>query len=65
MEREIWEIVKALDENKLTEIEAHKKLCDLYIIIKSSCYKECGNTLPSGSKDNICLNCGSSIKNTR
>lgn len=32
MEREIWEIVKALDEKKLTAIEAHKKLCSLYII---------------------------------
>jgi len=25
------------------------------------CYKNCGNTQPSGGKDNICLNCGSSI----
>lgn len=32
MEREIWEIVKALYEKKLTAIEAHKKLCDLYIV---------------------------------
>jgi hypothetical protein len=31
MEREIWEIVKALDEKKLTAIEAHKKLFGLYI----------------------------------
>ena len=30
MEREIWDIVRALDENKLTAIEAHKKLCVLY-----------------------------------
>lgn len=26
MEREIWDIVKALDEKKLTAIEAHKKI---------------------------------------
>lgn len=32
MEREIWEILKALDEKKLTIIEAHKKLCYLYTI---------------------------------
>lgn len=32
MEREIWEILKALDEKKLTIIEAHKKLCGLYIV---------------------------------
>lgn len=30
---------------------------------KSVCYKDCGNTLPSGGRDNICLNCGSSILN--
>ena len=30
MEKEIWEIVKALDKKKLTAIEAHKKLCSLY-----------------------------------
>ena len=32
MEREIWEIVKALDDKKLTAIEAHTKLCD-YILL--------------------------------
>jgi len=32
MEREIWNIIKALDEKKLTVIEAHKKLCGLYIV---------------------------------
>jgi hypothetical protein len=31
MEKEIWEILKALDDKKLTAIEAHKKLCGLYI----------------------------------
>jgi hypothetical protein len=41
MEREIWDIVKALDEKKLTAIEAHKKLCGLYIIIGSSLLKQC------------------------
>lgn len=33
-------------------------------VIKSVCYKDCGNTQPSGGSDNICLNCGSSIKQT-
>ena len=28
------------------------------------CYKECGNTQPSGGSDNICLSCGSSIRQT-
>ena len=43
MEREIWEIVKALDENKLTAIEAHKKLCGLYIVSGSSLLNQCLN----------------------
>ena len=29
-EREIWDIVKVLDEGKLTAIEAHKKLCAIF-----------------------------------
>lgn len=41
MEREIWEIVKALDEKKLTAIEAHKKLCGLYIVSGSSLLNQC------------------------
>ena len=35
------------------------------VVIKQyyyKCYKNCGNTYPSGGDDNICLNCGSSIK---
>ena len=36
MEREIWEIVKALDKKKLTVIEAHEKLCGLYIVSGNS-----------------------------
>ena len=36
MEREFWEIVEALDEKKLTAIEAHKKLCGLYIVRRSN-----------------------------
>lgn len=41
MEREIWEVIKALDEKKLTAIEAHKKICDLYIISGSSLLNQC------------------------
>ena len=41
MEREIWEIVKALDEKKLTVIEAHKKLCGLHTAIGSSLLNQC------------------------
>jgi Cu2+-containing amine oxidase len=41
MEREIWEIVKALDENKLTAIEAHKHLCGLYIVSGISLLNQC------------------------
>ena len=41
MEREIWEIVKALNENKLTAIEAHKKLCGLYTDRGSSLLNQC------------------------
>ena len=37
MEREIWEILKALDEKKLTVIEAHKNLCGLYNVSNSTC----------------------------
>ena len=43
MEREIWEIVKALDEKKLTSIEAHKKLCGLYIVSGRSLLNKCLN----------------------
>ena len=35
-----------------------------FAVSSSVCYKECGNTQPSGGIDNICLNCGSSIKQT-
>lgn len=41
MEREIWEIVKALDEKKLTAIEAHKKLCGLYFGSGNSLLNQC------------------------
>lgn len=43
MEREIWNIVKALDEKKLTTIEAHKKICNLYIVSGSSLLNQCLN----------------------
>jgi hypothetical protein len=43
MEREIWDIIKALDEKKLTAIEAHKKLCGLYIVSGSSLLNQCLN----------------------
>ena len=43
MEREIWDIVKALDEEKLTAIEAHKKLCGLFSVSGSSILKQCLN----------------------
>lgn len=29
---------------------------------EAECMKECGNTQPSSGRNNICLNCGSSIK---
>lgn len=41
MEREIWEIVKALDEKKLTVIQAHQKLCGLYSAVGSSLLNQC------------------------
>ena len=40
------------------------KNCVIPAVIKSVCYKDCGNTHPSGGSDNICLSCGSSIKQT-
>lgn len=43
MEREIWEILKALDEKKLNAIEAHKKICDLHIVFGSSLLNQCLN----------------------
>ena len=43
MERKIWEIVKVLDEGKLTAIEAHKKLCGLFSDNSSSILKQCLN----------------------
>ena len=38
MEREIWDIVRAVDEKKLTAIDAHKKLCCLYSVSVSFLY---------------------------
>jgi hypothetical protein len=43
MEREIWDIIKALDEKKITAIEAHKKLCGLYSVSGSTILKQCLN----------------------
>ena len=43
MEREIWDIIKALDEKKLTVIEAHKKLYGLYIVSGNFILKQCLN----------------------
>ncbi len=43
MEREIWDIVKALDNKKLTAIEAHQKLYGLYIFSGSSLLNQCLN----------------------
>ena len=51
MEREIWEIIKALDEKKLTVIEAHKKLCGLYIVSKCYTEKDMDNAYDKGFKD--------------
>ena len=41
MEREIWEILKELGKNKLTQIEAHQKLYGLYIVSSSSLLNQC------------------------
>lgn len=41
MEREIWEIIKALDDYKITSIEAHKLICDLHIISSTSLLNQC------------------------
>jgi hypothetical protein len=41
MENEIWEIVKALDEKKLSAIEAHKKLYGLFIGSGRSLLNQC------------------------
>lgn len=41
MERELWEVVKALDEKNLTAIQAHQKLCGLYSAIGSSLLNQC------------------------
>lgn len=51
MEREIWEIIKELDENKITSIEAHKKICDLHIISSTSLLNQCLNE----QEEIICL----------
>jgi len=49
--------------NDLCEIAGIEQLT-IPAVIKSVCHKECGNTQPGGGSDNICLNCGSSIKQT-
>jgi hypothetical protein len=43
MEREIWEILEALGNNKLSAIEAHKKLCGLYSASAMCLLNQCLN----------------------
>lgn len=62
MEREIWEIVKALDEKKLTAIEAHKKLCSLYIVSKSFyCLGDSWGEIGNGKCEKQCDDCRAKI----
>ena len=49
--------------DRVRELEECAVLCQPPVS-GSVCYKECSNTQPSGDTDNICLNCGSSIKQT-
>lgn len=48
--------------------DLHKQICEIIddfenkTIAKWVCLKQCSETLPSGGRDNICLNCGSSIE---
>jgi hypothetical protein len=56
---------KTLFEHKsYAVVDRLVKKLNIPAVIKSVCYKDCGNTQPSGRSDNICLNCGSSIKQT-
>jgi len=43
MEKEIWEIVKKLDKGKLTAIQAHTDLCNLYNIVGGKILSQCLN----------------------
>lgn len=43
MEKEIWKIVKGLDSGKLTVIQAHTNLCNLYNIIGTTLLNQCLN----------------------
>lgn len=45
----------------MTEMFVHLHGAD-YCNQNPTCYKDCGETKPSGGVDNICLNCGSGIK---
>ncbi len=43
MEKEIWGILKTLDENKLTLIEAHWEICNIINTNNKSLLKQCLN----------------------
>lgn len=43
MEREIFDILKAFDEKKLSLIDTHKKLCGMYIASGESILNQCLN----------------------
>ena len=43
MEKEIWEIVKKLEKGKLTSIQAHTDLCNLYNIVGGKVLSQCLN----------------------
>lgn len=64
MKKKILDLMYHLSVGNINYEYASKQVLDLFAVSGSVCYKECGNTQPSGGIDNICLNCGSSIKQT-
>lgn len=64
MKKKILDLMYHLSVGNINYEYASKQVLDLFAVSGSVCYKECDNTQPSGGIDNICLNCGSSIKQT-
>jgi hypothetical protein len=63
MEQEIWDILKTIDEGKLSIMDAHKKLCGLFVVSRcndkeklSKC-SNCGEMAGTIITGEVCSSC--------
>lgn len=62
MEQEIWDILKTIDEGKLSIIDAHKKLCGLFVVSRCNCKtpspcRNCNELVVMVSEGEFCPSC--------